>query len=563
MVLDRSFFTSYLECSLYWGFCEVYRMALCGLGIQFYVADGEADVVTARLANYYRCPVLSLDSDFFVFRLVRGFNRFYFNSHVVTADVYHRDQFADQLRLRDESLFCLIPAIVGNDFMVPCTLAFVNRMVHSISNTGSASSYIQAICRHLSCFSSVREFTELSFGGKKLEPRCQKALEWYEVPKDLSCKELVSSTDLRHHNRARFPDWLVRLFHQGRLPSSAAISSQAIFRVVADSFKRESSMLAGQLIRRHMYALLEVETVVEVVRCGLTVTGVKTTRLELGGVFRGVTVASLESLGHQQRQSLFYEILQCDKLSIDQKLTQRYQDWRFVAATLSFWARTTCPPEPLVRALLLCFTLCALPDEKFNTLNRRLWRVPLDFRQSQEWLDTLHWFSQWQTIYHTAWTLNALLKEPMWVFSPAFLYDGELAMYLASLTDTSQWLSKVDTTLYNCLEEIVLSARLVTPPYDSEDSASIEAVSCNAELRCSSTQQAICVESVDERQRPGNAQSTQSQQVNVPTHLTQETTYHCEQQGAAATESTPSPQVKGGKSYNHEVYKWRATPKGW
>ena len=452
---------------------EVYRMALYGLDIQFYVADAEADVVTARLANYYGCPVLSQDSDFYVFRLVGGFihfDRFYWNSRVVTADVYHRDQFTAQLCLRDKSLFCVIPAIVGNDFMVPCTSGFVSRVVCSLSNTGSAGSRIRAICMHLSHFSSVREFTELSFGGKKLEPRCQKALEWYEVPDNLSCEELVSSTNLRHHNGDRFPEWLVRLFHLGRLPSSpmdAAISSQAIFRVVADNFQRESSVLAGQPIRRHMYALLEVETVVEVVRCGLTMTGVKTTRRELSGVFRGVTVASIESLGHQVRQSLFYEILECDKLNL--KLSGSYQDWRFAAATVSYWAKTACPPEHLVSALLLCFMLCCLPDAKFNSLRRRLLKLPSAFRQSQEWLDTLHWFSQWQAIYHTAWTLNALLMEPMWVFSPAFLYDGELVMYLASSGDTTQWLCEVDTTLYNRLEEIVFSAQLVTPPYSASE----------------------------------------------------------------------------------------------
>ena len=46
---------------------EVYRMALHDLGIQFYVADGEADSIIARVANHYLCPV---DSDFFIFRLV-------------------------------------------------------------------------------------------------------------------------------------------------------------------------------------------------------------------------------------------------------------------------------------------------------------------------------------------------------------------------------------------------------------------------------------------------------------------------------------------------------------
>ena len=111
----------------------------------------------------------------------------------------------------------------------------------------------------------------------------------------------------------------------------------------------------------------------------------------------------------------------------------------------------------------------------------------MDFRQSQEWLDTLHWFQSVADYLSHCMDTECLLKEPMWVFSPAFLYDGQLAMYLASSTDTSQWLCEVDTTLYNCMEEIVLSARLVTPPYDSEDSLS------TAGLSLDSPQQAISV----------------------------------------------------------------------
>ena len=550
-------------------------MALYDLGIELYVADGEADLVIARLANHYRCPVLSMDSDFFVFRLVGGFihfNYFYWKSSPVTAFFYHRDLFANELAFRDARLICLIPALVGNDFMEPCHPYFIKLMLYSVRRKPR----IREICSHLSRFGSVNDFLEQSFGGKTLEPKCVMALQWYEVTEDLSCKELVLSTNLRHHNGGEFPKWLVSLFRLGRLPSyvmCAAVSCKAIFRVVADNFEKESSMLAAKSIREHMYALLEVRKAVEFIRSGLTIAGLKAQSKALKvEEFRGVTLASLEFLSHQQRQSLFYEILQCDKQTINIKLTETngYQDWRFVAAALSFWARTTCPPEPLVRALLLCFTLCSLPDEKFNALNRQLWRVPLNFRQSQEWLDTLHWFSQWQTIYHTVWTLNALLKEPMWVFSPAFLYDGELAMYLTSSTDTSQWLSKVDTTLYNCLEEIVLSVRLVTPPYDSEDTLSssdsedsLSSFDSKDIFSSSDSEDSLSsTDSEDSFDTSGLSLDSPQQAIFVGEHLsstqstqsphgkgqpqTQETTSHCEQHGAAPTQSTPSPKLECG-----------------
>ena len=450
---------------------EVYRMTLHGLDIQFCVADAEADVVIARLANHYRCPVLSSDSDFYVFHLVGGFihfeKHFYWESHVVTADVYHRDYFTTQLCLKEPALFCLIPAIVGNDFIPPSHPYFINQMLGSITLAGPQ---IRNICQYLSLFDSVEDFISRSFGGRKLESQCREAVQWYDVCNSVSCEEVVESTDLRQYNGGTFPQWLTRLFHRGHLPSfplDAAVSCHIILRVTAENFHKESTVLAGRAIRQQMYAMLDTREVVEVFRQGLTLAKVKVTSRELGGAFRGVTVATLQSLTPRERQDLFYTILECDKPTINLQLTGPYQEWKFVAATASYWAKTTCPPDHLVQSLLFCFMLCSrLSDHRFHQLRPSI-RVPEEFRRSQRWLDTLHWFTQWQVVHHTAWTLNALLMEPMGVFSPAFLYDGQLAMHLAATTssdDISRWMVQVDVSLYRRLEEIVFSARLLTPP---------------------------------------------------------------------------------------------------
>ena len=485
-------------------FSEVYRMVLYRLNIKFHVADGEADVVIATLANKCSCPVLSEDSDFFVFRLIGGFiqfKHFYWESHPITADVYHRDQLANQLQLRDTSLICLIPALVGSDFLEPC------QPNHQTPN--SESTTIQDICSYLCQFPSVKAFLE-NFNDEAIQLQCQKALEWYEVKNEHSYEKLVSSTDI---NGSIFPQWLVELFHNGHLPSfplNAALFSQVIFNVVAENFNKESSMLAAKPIRLCIYAFLKINNVDEFIRCGLDIKRVEATRRDINGQFRGVTIELVESLSHQKRQSLFYEILKCNDLNINHKLANE-ADWWFIVATVSFWARSTHPPEHLVKALLLCFMLCSLPDE--NIFCGRC-KVPSAFRQSQEWLDTLHWFSQWQAIYHAAWTLNALLMEPMLVFSPAFLYDGELAMYLASSGDTGQWLCEVNTTLYNRLEEIVFSARLVTPPYGtSEHNLSSADTTSLCEAVHPAPQLATSVNSVDEQQGPSNAKITHSPQV--------------------------------------------------
>ena len=437
--------------------CQVYLMILYDLGIDFYVADGEADIVIARVANHYSCPVLSTDSDFFMFRLIGGYipySNFDWKSSVIRADIYHRDEFAVQLGFKDSSLLNVIPAIVGNDFISPC----------SHPSMPDGENEIRSICRYLKQFSSLEEYLA-STSSRSHESKCRQAKEWYEIPDSLSCKELVETTQLRPKNGSQFPQWFVELFHKGHVPPAplaAAIHCKAIFRMIPDNFHKESSIVAGQIIRRQIYSLLGCDEVVEFFRHKLNISGVKVSSAQLTGSYNSVTLASVESMTNEERQTLFYSVCKCDERALSH-LTGQYSDWKFVATTVRLWISTTEPPEKLVKALLHCFTLCSgLDDDRLNSL-RRKYRMPITFHKSQRWLDALHSFMQWQVIYHTAWTLNALLKEPMGVFSPAYLYDGEMIMYLASAENIDQLISSFVSykdrtlhTLHRYLEKSVL-----------------------------------------------------------------------------------------------------------
>ena len=426
---------------------EVYRMTLYDLGIDFYVADGEADIVIARVANHYSCPVLSTDSDFFVFRLIGGYipySNFHWKSFVIRADIYHRDEFAMQFGFKDSSLLNVIPAIVGNDFISPCSRPFMPNEIRSI-------------CRYLRQFSSLEEYLA-STSSSSHELKCRQAKQWYEIPDSLSCEELVETTQLRPKYGSQFPQWLVELFHRGHIPSAAldaAIHCKAIFRMIPDNFHKESSIVAGQIIRQQIYSLLGCDEVIEFFRHKLNISGVRVS----SGSYNSVTLASVESMTNEERQTLFCSVCKCDERALSH-LTGQYSDWKFVATTVRLWISTTEPSEKLVKALLLCFTLCSgLNDVRLNSL-RHKYRMPITFRKSQRWLDALHSFMQWQVIYHTAWTLNALLKEPMIVFSPAYLYDGEIIMYLASAENIDQLIFSFvpyqDRILHRYLEKSVL-----------------------------------------------------------------------------------------------------------
>ena len=457
---------------------EVYKMALFGMGIQFYTADSEGDVTIARVANHYSCPVLSQDSDFFVFRLVGGyipFSHFYWESSVVMADVYYRDKFATELNFRNSNLFCGIPAITGNDFLPPCAPSYMMSIQSSMSGRDGSSHRIRPICKYLSQFPSLECYAQSTSEGEKQAERCREALELYSVLDSLSCEELVESTVLKSHDDSSLPHWFVRLFHQGHVPSAAVVSvvsCRVMFRIAPDNFQKKSSSMAALSIRQQIYGLLGCEQVVEFFRHGLAISGLKVHSTSLQGEFNKVTLSSIESLSRRQREKLFFSIIQCDEQAVN-RLTGKYHDWRVVAAATSYWARNTGVHVPIVKALLLCFMICSGLDDRAVDSIRKTHRVPIEFRTSQKWLNVVHSFMEWQGIYHTAWILNAVLMEPMTVFSPAFLYDGQIAVYLASTGDIDRHIfaHDIDMKLYAQLEEAVLSERVPAPSTTTESAA--------------------------------------------------------------------------------------------
>lgn len=69
----------------------------------------------AALANHHKCPVLSSDSDFFIFKLEHGFIHFdcYFDEKENNS-LFRVEKFMREFNLKE---CLLIPCVFGNDFI--------------------------------------------------------------------------------------------------------------------------------------------------------------------------------------------------------------------------------------------------------------------------------------------------------------------------------------------------------------------------------------------------------------------------------------------------------------
>nr|XP_023694795.1 protein asteroid homolog 1-like [Paramormyrops kingsleyae] len=103
---------------------EVFKEVLSSLQVPFVQCMAEADREVASLANEWSCPVLTLDSDFFIFDLKGGClpaNHFRWDkvtecSKYIPAQMYSADRFCAHFRMKEE-LLPLFATMCGNDWV--------------------------------------------------------------------------------------------------------------------------------------------------------------------------------------------------------------------------------------------------------------------------------------------------------------------------------------------------------------------------------------------------------------------------------------------------------------
>lgn len=110
---------------------NTFKAVLKKLSIPFAVCEFEADREIAMLANTLNCPVLSNDSDFFIFPLTGGFIIFKnitFNlqeikrennsvEHFLPARLYHVDNLLQFFPSLGKEVLPLLAALLGNDYI--------------------------------------------------------------------------------------------------------------------------------------------------------------------------------------------------------------------------------------------------------------------------------------------------------------------------------------------------------------------------------------------------------------------------------------------------------------
>ena len=420
-------------------------------GNHLVVADCDADVDIACLAIHHQCPVLSNDSDFYVFPLLYGYipySKFHWHNKKgnITGDFYSYQLFCEQLGINDESLLAVIPGIMGNDtitgldkahlnIIMPlndCTIDFqvLEDAVKYVARFGSFDACLTSL-RHKQLFGLIKNIQDAHreyFYLPLFKPRNSLAT-------DLTCKDgsSIPLFLLKKHRKGNFFTFIlnVLVYHQAR------------FSTAVEDMSQSWCCLIGVPIRRAIYGILcgSDACILETQRCANATSQVEVEVKSITHIMydgRELPLPTLQScgleLGTEYGKKILFGILDARK----QDFESIPKDYQLLLAITRFWY-THCTINK--RDILLNAFILLVQLSKERNIERSLpVRVPAKPLFPMAFFT--HAFAQWQSLYRDIQTLNQLLQEPLKLLQVSrflecsYLYSLVEAMMKGGVTKT-------------------------------------------------------------------------------------------------------------------------------
>lgn len=435
----------------------VFKQTLVRLEVPVAQCYAEADQEIAALANEWQCPVLSVDSDFYIFDLSAGLLPL---SHFQWRAVEHRgSQSFIPCKKYNASSFCtffniqrqLLPAfaaLAGNDYVK------LQRMGSSISWTqfcpaGSGSpSRLEGLLCWLRGFHRPQEAFEAALGLLGEPSRETKAkvmqglylgMEEYQFrPSSLKrffIHGVAPPFPAEEGVAGVVPDWM-------HLPLTRAQLTPDILDLLllqrmslgcpVDHADKPSAYLTSRPLRQLMYGLLlgRGRPVQERDRDGLQIRFIPV-QPAFTGVTKQLVLGSLDKADPSQRLQVLLEALGVTEASLSRLLPPQL---RLPLAVTCYWLQRAepRPDERLLKALLLGLSIGA------SLRQRAAVQIQNQSVGQRLNVDVVHAFNQWQACLRDSIHLNQLLGFPLPEPQISRLYEGTLVHHLVHSMKTGK-----------------------------------------------------------------------------------------------------------------------------
>ena len=440
--------------------------------IKIYPADEDLAQVAVSLARHYGCYLVGQSSDFFVYRLPKGYIplaklQWSRPGYAVRGKVFRRDVFMKSLDLDQEFMY-VIPAIAGNDTL-PNLLQECPPLKDAIREDKDSKKGIRLLIdflqRKCSNMDKLLDFFENDVEDEDdkepgyimqqfLKNLTEAEKKYNGVPpfNEDNFRKAIAHQSIHGQE---VPLWIVHQYKDFMFSSNLLevfVHGNNFMRVIPDDCSKYTSMRFSRSVRKEIYRIMfgkdKGVTVTEVIRQAHSLLGNAVTLADspqptkTGSAKSKSRLLSTLAKSDDTRQKvihnltdfkidgIFYEpketrhqaickILQCngETLTID-------EEWHLTVSSLVFWVKNAKIQQEDIRlkALVLCFVECfhKSPASEYSPVFS---------------LEALHLYAQWQCVYHDAILLNQVLALPLPYLSPADLFDGKRVTYYSQKSD--------------------------------------------------------------------------------------------------------------------------------
>lgn len=421
-----------------------------------FVADGDADIDIASLAIHHGCPVLSNDSDFYIFPLQYGYipySKFQWKNpenNAIYAELYFYECFCEQFGICDSSLLAVIPAIVGNDMMPQLD---AQDRIKILPPDPDCNSLIEKVVMFVASFTTLEACVRTLQRQELIDPtdvveNIKEAYnDYFSVPCKF-CKPLdILKTTLDCADGLPMPEFVLRKFRVGVFSTFLIriLREQEMYEIVMEDISESWCQLIGVPIRRVIYGIL----------CGKDAFITEFQRGENPLQYDQIEIKSVTTVTYDGRQVPLPSLQSCD-LGIESNygkeilfgiLDVRDEDFKKIPACYQlllaithFWYKhsTINKKDVLLKAFLLNLQKSLMRLGATVSVHSEV--KPQGKKGSTKALaepkfpipSFTHALAQWQSLYGDIYNLSRLLQEPLMLPSVSDFLE---CSYLHSLVE--------------------------------------------------------------------------------------------------------------------------------
>ncbi|XP_039593387.1 protein asteroid homolog 1-like isoform X1 [Polypterus senegalus] len=436
---------------------NVFIQVLSKLGVPLVQCLLEADTEIAALANQWNCPVLSTDTDFFIFDLKGGFcplTQFRWESASqghIPARCYFIENFCAHFNGMNKDLLPLFAVIHGNDYS---DMKMMYRFVRHVASSSHTSAYrgkkqaiIHSLLTWLSPLHNLKVAMENVLNVLPVSDRgvaqeyLSSQMQVYKIPeRNLSgfFTSGASTTD-DIQLRSLVLHWALGALEKAQLPKTVVdlLVLQRVFLIPqVENSERPNAHTCALPIRRAFYGMIlngrrHSSTSgpggdgVEAAPCVVEEYGREKRNLTMSRVeatpphsAKGVSLEQIEKLPLARRLQMFLEILGVSSSTVEEVPRHLI----FPVYVTHFWLIHSDPRPSLQHLQAILVGIAEGSTASSGDALQELLTSP----QKPLDQDAAHIFSQWQATLQISLYLNQLLCRPLEEPEVSGLYSGSL-----------------------------------------------------------------------------------------------------------------------------------------